>query len=65
MVTMQVGSQFHNITNKVKKKIGGACVLLEIFMTQFRNNFKINLLAYKKQIGKTKLRKLWGMIQYT
>ena len=32
MITMQVGSYFPNMTNKVKKKKCGPCISYEIFM---------------------------------
>ena len=35
MVTMQLGSQFLNINNQVKKKMWEACVSFEIFCIQF------------------------------
>ena len=46
MVTMQVGSYLPNVTNKVKKKMCGACVLFEIFIDGLRylklKRFNIN-----------------------
>ena len=35
MVTMQVDSQFPNITNKVKKKTHGPCISFESFCCSF------------------------------
>ena len=49
MVTMQVGSYFPNITNKVKKKLCGACVLFEYLQV---DSLHCSLIPSPK-IGKT------------